>query len=75
MLGEAHNDNGNPMICRMLGSHCLVFDQRPLGAALDVGLSFIEDRMTGQDASTIVDGRKGSSDARAQLRSCVDGGG
>jgi len=39
MLGEAHNDNGNPMICRMLGSHCLVFDQRPLGAARDVGLS------------------------------------
>jgi hypothetical protein len=34
-------------ITAICGSYCLVFDQRPLGAALDVGLSFIEDRMTG----------------------------
>jgi hypothetical protein len=35
------------MITAICGSHCLVLDQRPLGAALDVGLFFIEDRMTG----------------------------
>jgi hypothetical protein len=43
MLGEAHNDNANPMICRMLRQPCLLFDQRPL----EGGLSFIEEQMTG----------------------------
>jgi len=39
MLGEAHDDNGNPMICRMLRQPCLIFHQKPLGVTPDVGLS------------------------------------